>query len=108
MNTDSIDSPTKECERIIDLYYTDLNSDHSAFNAVMSKKGQKHDDSLLLQESLPASMVEVKQHRISNFFKVLDTTPSTTNDGRALKRKMISLVQLLWTWTVILNQKTIQ
>ena len=101
MNTGSIDSPTKECERLIDLYYTDLNSDlyytdlnsdHSGFNAVMSKKEQKHDDSLLLQESSPASMVEAKQHRISNFFKLLDTTPSNTNDGRALKRKMISPV----------------
>ena len=87
MNTGSIDSPTKECERLIDLYYTDLNSDHSGFNAVMSNKEQKHDDSLLLQESSPASMVEAKQHRISNFFKVLDTTPSNTNDWRALKRK---------------------
>ena len=50
----------------------------------MSKKEQKHDDSLLLQESSPASMLEVKQHRISNFFKVLDTTPNTTNDGKMI------------------------
>ena len=89
MNTDPVDSPTKECKGIIDLYFTKLNGDHLDLDAVISKKEQKHDDSLLLRPSTPVSMVEPKQHKISSFFKVLDTTPSTANNGRALKRNMI-------------------